>query len=321
MKPIELLDLKGDYEINTINDYVVFVGPQLVIYKSDGTFVAVRQVLGTIRKSIFTNDNGILLDCSSKGVYSLISLLDGSEKLRISQPKSDYTCNRFVLSPDARYAYDRCDLRGKYYFVKIDLTLKTAHKYSIKNNFRCVSDLICTESGNPVFLEQHFETIEGSTEQRVSKNGIICAYTTALNSQCSFERMFQWEFSHPQISRYFLGREDTILTKDLQIYKPHLGTLFSLVDSELPLENVGKEPANYRLDKQTNYLTLMYDTANIVVDCSSRKIIARYAAQYRFGCIVGNEYWICADEGVRKMPFPIIETIPPRKHTLWSPWH
>ena len=92
--------------------------------------------------------------------------------------------------------------------------------------------------------------------------------------------MFQWEFSHPQISRYFLGREDTILTKDLQIYKPHLGTLFSLVDSELPLENVGKEPANYRLDKQTNYLTLMYDTANIVVDCSSRKIIARYAAQF-----------------------------------------
>ncbi len=321
MKPIELLDLKGDYEINTINDYVVFVGPQLVIYKSDGTFVAVRQDLGTIRKSIFTKDNSILLDCSSKGVYSLISLLDGTEKLQIPQPKSDYTCNRFVLSPNDSYVYDRCDLRGKYYFVKIDLTAKTAHKFSIKNNLRCVSDLICTQYGTPVFLEQHYEANEGDTEQRISKNGILCAYNTELISQYSFERMFQWEFSHPRISRYFLGSENAILTKDLHVYNPRSGELFSLVENKLDLGNIGREPANYRFDKRTNYLTLMYDTANIVVDCSSRKIIARYAAQYRFGCIVGNEYWICADEGVRKMPFPIIETIPPRKHTLWSPWH
>ena len=321
MKPIELISIKGDYEINAIHDYVIFTGPQLFIYKADGTFVVRRQDLGAIRKCILMNDNSILLDCSAKGFYTLISLLDGTEKCRIPQPKSDYTCMRFTLSPDARYVYDRCDLRGKYYFVKIDLMLKTAHKYAIKNNLRCVSDSICTQCGNLAFLEQHYETTDGPAELHFSKNGINCAHTSALNSRYSFERMSQWELPHPQISKFLLGSEDAVLTNDLQVYKPSSGELYSLMDNELELGNLGREPVSYRLDKQTKYLTLMYDTANIIVDCTAQKMIAQYAANYRFGSIVGNEYWICTDEGVRKMPFPAIEVIPPRKYTFWSAWH
>lgn len=321
MKHIELNSIKGDYEINSSKDYVVFTGPKLMIFKTDGEFIAIRQDLGIIRKIAFVNDDSILLDCSAKGFYILISLMDGIEKCRIPQPKSDYTCSRFALSPDNRYVFDRCDFRGRYYFVKIDLIAKAAHACLIKNNLRCVSDLICTQQGDPVFLEQHYDVSEGNAEKRVSKNGMICARLKGLKHQYSFERTYQWEFSHPRITRFFLGNEDAILTKDLHVYKPSSGELFLLVENGLDLENIGEYPVDYRLDKQTNYLTLMYNTANVIVDCTTRKMIARYIAHYRFGSIVGSEYWVCTDEGVRKMPFPFVECIPVCKQALWSPWN
>ena len=321
MKTIELRCLNGDYEINSTKDYVVFTGPQLAIFRTNGEVVARRQDFGLIRKCVFVKDDSILLDCSAKGCYILISLMDGSEKCRIPQPRSDYTCSRFVSSPDDRYVYDRCDLRGKDYLVEINLTESIAYAYLIKHNLRCVSDLVCTQQGKLVFLEQHYEDWEDNAGKCVSKNGMICASSKGLKHQYSFEQVFQWEFAYPRISRFFLGNEDAILTKDLHVYKPSSGELYSLVDNELDLVNLGKEPVSYRFDRQTKYLTLMYDTANIIVDCTARKVIAQYAANYRFGSIVGNEYWVCTDEGIRKMPFPFIECIPTRKQAIWSPWH
>ena len=103
--------VKGDYEINTNGIYVVLTGPQMIIFKNDGTYIACIKKWGKIRKSVFIDSDCILLDCSAKGTYVLISLKDGCEKLLIPQPKNDYTCSRFTIAPNKNYVYDRYDLR------------------------------------------------------------------------------------------------------------------------------------------------------------------------------------------------------------------
>ena len=49
-------------------------------------------------------------------------------------------------------------------------------------------------------------------------------------------------------------------------------------------------------------------------------MVAPYEAQYRFGCIVGDEYWISTENGVVRKPFPIIADIPLKTNFLASLW-
>ena len=318
MGVIELCNIKGSYEIITCNDYIIFFGPELVIFQTDGTFIACRKDLGKVRKCVCVCADTLLVDYSSRNFYSLISLIDGSELWRTSQPKLDYTCGRFVLSPDKRYAYDLYTLRGKYCYVEIDLISGNLRKQRIKHDMRCVSDLACDQQGNPVFLEHHYEESKNEAKKSVSKNGTICVSAKDRKYTHSFIQTHQWELPYPQIARFFLKNEDVVLTQDLQVYIPSTGEMYSLAENEKPLGNPGGDPADYRLDMKSQYLILMYDTVNVVVDCVAQRIVARYAAQYRFGHIVGNEYWICTDEGIIRKPFPIIEDIP-RRYNFWSP--
>ena len=321
MKAPELSDIKGPYEISAISSYVVFTGPKLIIYHQDGTFVASRPDLGMVRKCALVSSNTILIDYSAHGFYSLISLTDGTEIWRTAQPKLDYTCNRFALSPNKRYAYDRYDLRGKLYFIEIDLISGSLHKHQIKNELRCVSDMICDQNGNVVFLEQHYEENDDSTKESISRNRISCVCNNSITTPCFFKQIYQWEFQHSQISRYFLGNKDIVLTQDLYVYTPQNKKTYSLIENTEKWENPGNIIAGYRLEMDRPYITLLYDTVNVVIDLNARKMIARYKADYRFGCIVGSEYWVITDDGLLKKPFPYIEEIPVQKRVFWSPFH
>ena len=140
-----------------------------------------------------------------------------------------------------------------------------------------------------------------------------------MTTSCCFDQLYQWEFQHPQISRFFLENKDAVLTQDLYVYIPHTRETYSLIENTESWEKPGNSIAGYRLEIDRPYITLMYDSVNVIIDLCARKMIARYKADYRFGCIVGNEYWVSTDAGILKKPFPYIEEIPIRKHNFWSP--
>ena len=307
-------NIKGSYAILSYDDYIVFSGPELLIFKRDGNFIAACRDLGYVRKCIRVSANTILVDYSSKNFYSLISLIDGSEVWRITQPKLDYTCSRFAISSDKRYVYDRFDLRGKHYYVRIDLATKELLKYQIQHQMRCVSDMVCIQTGHPVFLESHYEENENISTEGISINGVIC------HSEKEWNQLFRWQFIYPQIARFFIRDADTILTQDLCIYKPSNGEMYSLIEDNESWGNPGNSPPDYYLHDE-QYLVLIYDTVNVIVDLIKRKMCARYVADHRIGSIVGNEYWVCTDEGIVKKPFPAIENIPIKKYNFWSPWN
>ena len=71
-------------------------------------------------------------------------------------------------------------------------------------------------------------------------------------------------------------------------------------------------------DESRKYLCLWYDNVNVVVDWEARKMVARYVGKYTKGCLIDNEYWIFSEDKLRRMPFPLIEDIPPKKLTTWS---
>ena len=97
---------------------------------------------------------------------------------------------------------------------------------------------------------------------------------------------------------------------------PDTGTLTPLLEPE----------ANNRLPQQTicdcwsdatgRYLCLKYQTGNVILDTQNRSIAAQYAADYKQGCLIGNEYWICVNDRICRKPFPAFEEIPPLKHSV-----
>ncbi len=79
----------------------------------------------------------------------------------------------------------------------------------------------------------------------------------------------------------------------------------------------GLGPSMCWFDESRQYLSLMYDNVNVVIDWHERKMVARYAGKHMKGCLINDEYWISSEDGIRRVPFPLIEDIPPRKLTTW----
>jgi hypothetical protein len=65
----------------------------------------------------------------------------------------------------------------------------------------------------------------------------------------------------------------------------------------------------------------MYQTVNVIIDIPARKVAAQYAGDLTRGCLIGNEYWICADGRICRKPFPTMEDAPPVKTALNSDWY
>ena len=83
-------------------------------------------------------------------------------------------------------------------------------------------------------------------------------------------------------------------------------------------QKVEKHIFYWKMIRTKKYLCVMYDNVNVVVDWETGKMVARYVGHFKKGCLMDNEYWIFSDEGLRRMPFPLIEDIPPRKPTFWG---
>ena len=142
--------------------------------------------------------------------------------------------------------------------------------------------------------------------------GEICKYTTSGGTPKTSIRSYY----EPPIIPWLTTKE----VNYNRIYKTN-----SAISSE------GLERSSAKLIPENSVIVAMYgqgDTAGRVAinkiplttnQACCNIVVDENKADYRFGCIVGNEYWVSTDAGILKKPFPYIEEIPIRKHNFWSP--
>ena len=304
------------YSIVQHDRYVALLGKQLWICRNDGTVISRKSDVKNPHKVAFLSDNRLLVDCGSLGSYILLSLEDGTEIRRIVQPKIDTSLSNFAISPDERFIYDCFTRKGKEYIVCIDTFSWESEICALQPGLRAVSDLCCDCNGELCLLEHHYEEV---ASRHISCNGIRFVYRDTFAPGSSYYWKQKWNMLFPRIASFFIGDTETILTNDLQIYKPATNELYNLLANETQWERPDRGPSNIQLSGDKKYLVLLYPTMNVVVDISGRKTIARYAADFSQGCLIGDSFWIYNGSGVAVKEFPIVENTFPEKYKFWKP--
>ncbi len=298
------------------NQHIVLIGGRLWIYRNNGRIVSCHRDIVNPHKVAFLSSNRLLVECGRLKAYILLSLEDRSEITRIAQPKMDISSNSFVISKDERYIYDWFELKGNRYLVRIDTLSWEKEICVLQYGLRVVSDMCCDNNGELCLLEHHYEEVGG---RAFSCNGIRYAYRDEFVPGSAYFWKHKWSFSFPQISSFFLGDTETVLTNDLHIYKPATNEIYNLLERETEWERPLRAPSSIQLSEDGKFLVLCYPTMNVVVDMIDRKIIARYATDNSCGCLVNDKFWVYDESGVVKKPFPLIEQIPQCKYRFWKP--
>lgn len=309
-------ELRGAYSIYHHNDYVILLGSNLLIFDTNGKLIRARKDIKNVKKVQFLSKARILVDCGLQEAYIMLSLIDGTELWRVKQPRLDLTGHRFAVTPDESYAYDIYDLYERYYLVKIDLENYTIVKHKLDPALRTIRDIMCNENGELCLLVTHYDD-SGEQAKSINAVQIVSEGGNAADKLIKY----CWEFAFPRIAGFFFDSTKEILTQDLHIYETHSGKCLNLLENEKDLTISYRSPSYFNLNATKRYATFMYMHKNIVVDITQRKIVAQYAAEYKKGCKVGEEFWVCSDDRVLRKPFPAIEDIPPSKPHFWSPWH
>jgi len=253
------------------------------------------------------------LACAAQKKYIVLSLTDGSECWSVPYPKVDMLKMNFVKSPDGLSVYDYGDRMGDYCFIKIDLQNRTTEIFALEKGLRSINDMVCDENGYPCLLESHYETI---AEKELSLNGVRYLYRDEFNPGSACFWKAKWEMEHPRVVRFFLDDAQLILTEDLFVCDLRNGTSYHLLENEENWENPIFPVLYCRVDADKHYVVLFYDDITVFVDFKTRKMVARYQTISTIGCIIGNNFWFCTEDGVKTKPFPSIEDVPPPKGLL-----
>lgn len=297
--------VKGNYWITKKDDYVVMFGKKFWIFRNDGTVIACRPDLVNVYKVAFLPDHRLLVG-GGRQFYHLISLKDGSEIWKAPQPRYTYCAPRFAISPDNITACDYYIKNGTTYFIKIDLVTGEIRSFPMHGLIGSIKDIMYDEMGIPCLLNTYYENVAG---KQVSQNGILYQHIGEEGS--TFYWKSKWQHESLTISQYLLNETKIILTNDLFLFQPQTGEMQYLLENEEKWNPPQKPPSGVWLDQSNQYLSLMYDTSNVVVDWISRKVVAQYWGEFTMGCIVNSEYWISSNKGILRNKFPLFEPFIP----------
>lgn len=313
MKKTDLEKIKGSFYIYSNGDYAVLPGAKLYIFKPDGSLVACRNDLRYAGRITFLSGNRMLL-CSSKAVFHMIDLCSGSDIWTAPYVKNNLNVNNLAISPDESFAYTYDEYKGINFISRLSLTAQE-HEVDAHSMYYDVGGtygILCDTDGVPCLLKSLTETIGGKT---VHQNGVRIHDFDGIAPGCTNTWKAKWSFdTRSAIS--FWGSTSRILTSDLCIYDPDTGTLTPLLEPEsynrLPHQTI----CACWPDSTGRYLCLKYQTGNVILDTQNRNFAAQYAADYKQGCLIGNEYWICVNDRICRKPFPAFEEIPPLKYSV-----
>lgn len=309
MKKTDLDKLKGSFYIYSNGEYVVLPDTKLYILKTDGSLVACRSDLRYAGRITFLSGNRMLL-CSSKAVFHMIDLHNGSDIWTAPYTKIELNAGELTVSSDEAYAYTYDEWKGRRFISRLDLQTHEVVIHDMYMDVGATRGIICDEEGIPCLLKTHIETIGG---KRFNQNGVRIHdfYDVSPGNTSSWKT--KWSFESTKSAVRFLDSTEKIVTNDLHIYEPSTGASFDLLENETDWERPERSPADCWLDQSKQYLCVQYQTANVIIDIGAGKVVAQYAADYKRGCLIGNEYWICVDDRIHRKPFPAFEEAPPVK--------
>ena len=314
MKKTDLEKLKGSFYVYSNGEFVVLPGTKLYIFKADGSLVACRNDLRYAGRITFLSGNRLLL-CSSKAVFHMMNLCDGSDIWTAPYAKIELNATDLAISPDECFAYTYDEWKGRSFISRLDLQTREIATYDMYMDVGTTRGIICNEAGVPCLLKTLSETIGGTL---FHENGVRIHdfYDVSPGNCTSWET--KWSFEGSRHALCFLGNTDTIVTNDLHIYKPSTGEAYDLLENDTAWQHIDQHVSDCWLDISKRYLCLMYQTANVIIDIHARKVAAQYAADFNRGCLIGDEYWICVDGKVLRKPFPAFEDVPPVKKSSFA---
>ncbi len=304
--------LKGNFYIYSNGEYVVLLDTKVWIYKTDGSLVACRKDLRYAGRITFLSGNRMLL-CSSKAVFHMIDLRDGSDLWTAPYTKIELNAAPVAISPNEAFAYTFDQWKGNHFISRLDLQTQEVDIYDMYMDVGATSGIICDEEGIPYLLKSHQETIGG---QMINQCGVRIHNFFDIAPGNTFTWKSKWSFPGGKSAFRFFDSTDRIITTDLQIYTPSTGTSYDLLEKESSWQRPEKGLCDCWFDTSHRYLCLMYRTVNVVIDIYARKVVAQYAADHKQGCLIGSEYWICVGDGIQRKPFPALEDAPPVKTVL-----
>ena len=309
--------IKGNFYIYSNGEYVVLPGTKLYIFETDGSLVACRNDLRYAGRITFLSGNRMLL-CSCKAVFHMINLCDGSDIWTAPYTKNELNVANLAVSHDESFVYTYDQWKGIHFISRLDLQTHEVDTYDMHMDSGATRGIICNETGTPCLLKTLSETIGG---KRFCQNGVrIHDFYGISPGNCTCWET-KWSFDGNRSSLCFLDGTDTVVTTDLHIYRPSTGSSIDLLENESSWQRPERFPSDCWLDITNRYLCLKYQTANVIIDIHARKVVAQYAAEYKRGCLVGNEYWICAGDRIHRKPFPAFEEAPPVKVTDGMGWY
>ena len=308
--------LKGSFYIYTNGEYVVLPGIKLYIFNKDGSLVACRNDLRYAGRITFLSGNRMLL-CSSKAVFHMIDLCDGSDLWTAPYTKNELNAAPVAISPDEAFAYTFDVWKGNYFISRLNLQNHEVDIHNMHMDVGASMGILCDEAGIPYLLKAYQESIGGQMFHQCGVR-IHDFFDIAPGGTSTWKT--KWLFPGGKSAFRFFDSTDRIITTDLQIYTPSTGTSYDLLEKEASWQRPETGLCDCWLDISQRYLCLKYLTVNVVIDICARKVVAQYAADYKQGCLIGDEYWICVEDRIHRKPFPTFEEAPPVKVVGGMDW-
>ncbi len=304
---LDIEKVRGTYDIFANGDDVVLTGDRFRLFTPEGRETACRRDIRNACKAVFLPERRVLVR-RGNGVFHLIDLRDGSDLWTAPGPKPELNTSPITLTPDYGCAYTYDTIKGQLWIIRLDLESRETDSFLVHYDVGATQDILCDEEGIPCVLKTHFEQIGNQT---YSQNGVRIQDYGILHRGSSFYWKWKWQFTQKDhASRCFLGQLGKILTTDLHVYWPDTGEMENLLENESQWQQPAGGPMEGWIDQTGRYLCLMYEKGNVVIDMEEKHVTAQYRAEYARGCLVGNQYWICRDKQIARLPFPDYEPWP-----------
>lgn len=313
VKKVKIKELKHIGRIDKYGDRILCMGRHLYIFSTDGNLIADRNDIPNPAGLAFLKDQRILVD-GGRNKYHILSLIDGTTIGEIAWPKKDYCTGKFAVDAEENFAYEYHWVRENLFISRIDLSTFELENWKVDRELRATYDLMCDKKGILCLLQGHLSDING---RKVSENGILYQYPDYFeygNYGSSNYWKARWQFEGERFAQMFFRDTDHVLTGDLHVFNVQNGEDMNLLENSSDYALPPQSPNRFYFDENNRFLTIVYLTGQIIVDCNLRKVVAQYAISGSDGCVIDNEYWFGTESGIVRKPFPQIEELPKSKN-------
>ena len=305
--------MDGAYWLKSNGNYIAAGGRDLLIFSADGQMVMHRKDFHQIDAMAFLPDETLLVGDSKR--YERVSLTSGVPVWSIPRYKRDYSHSHFALSPTFEFAYSIDMRRDTPYAIKINLANGKTSAYQIKKIMRATKDFMCNSDGKLCLLQCHYNKCDDKT---TGETCILCADLERDEAFPQFSVEYEMSFDGVRLGHCFLSNTETILMNDLQVYSVLTETSYFAAENSPDVHLPARAPALCFPDASGRFLQMNYldEMRTVLIDLQERAVAAQYGMPERLpGCLIGNNFWLCENNGIICKPFPIWEALPKRKLT------